>query len=96
MPIGKKTGHDYFDRLAFGMVGVAGVDFACLMVIITTMNSRQVIKQLEAEGWFLARVKGSHHQFKHLSKPGLVTVKHPDSDIPAGTLHSIRKQAGWK
>jgi predicted RNA binding protein YcfA (HicA-like mRNA interferase family) len=41
----------------------------------------------------LARVKGSHHQFKHLSKPGLVTV---DSDIPAGTLHSIRKQAGWK
>jgi len=46
------------------------------MVIITTMNSRQIIKQLEAEGWFLARVKGSHHQFKHLSKPGLVTVKH--------------------
>ncbi len=43
-------GHDYFDRLAFGMVGVAGVDFASLMVIITTMNSRQVIKQLEAEG----------------------------------------------
>jgi len=31
-----------------------------------------------------------------LSKPGLVTVKHPDSDIPAGTLHSIRKQAGLK
>jgi len=26
----------------------------------------------------------------------LVTVKHPDGDIPAGTLHSIRKQAGWK
>jgi len=25
-----------------------------------------------------------------------VTVKHPDSDIPAGTLHNIEKQAGWK
>lgn len=25
-----------------------------------------------------------------------MTVKHPDSDIPAGTLHSIKKQAGWK
>jgi predicted RNA binding protein YcfA (HicA-like mRNA interferase family) len=74
----------------------AGIDLACLVVIITTVNSKQIIKQLEAEGWFLARVKGSHHQFKHLSKPGLVTVKHPDSDIPAGTLHSIRKQAGWK
>ena len=25
-----------------------------------------------------------------------VTVKHPDSDIPAGTLNSIKKQADWK
>ncbi|WP_323683361.1 type II toxin-antitoxin system HicA family toxin [Lamprobacter sp.] len=27
---------------------------------------------------------------------GLVTVKHPDGDVPVGTLNSIRKQAGWK
>jgi predicted RNA binding protein YcfA (HicA-like mRNA interferase family) len=54
-------------------------------------NSRQVIKRLEDEGWALARIKGSHHQFKHPVKPGLVTVKHPDSDIPAGTLHNIRR-----
>ncbi len=25
------------------------------------MNSKQIIKQLEADGWFLVRVKGSHH-----------------------------------
>jgi predicted RNA binding protein YcfA (HicA-like mRNA interferase family) len=55
-----------------------------------------IIKQREADGWLLARVKGSHHQFKHPTKPGLVTVKHPDGDIPAGTLNSIQKQAGWK
>ena len=60
------------------------------------MNSREVIKRLVADGWSLARVKGSHHQFKHPGKPGLVTVKHPDSHIPAGTLNSIKKQAGWK
>ena len=60
------------------------------------MNSRQVIGRLEAEGWYLARVKGSHHQFKHPDKAGRVTVKHPDSDIPTGTLNSIKKQAGWK
>jgi len=60
------------------------------------MDSRSVIKQLEADGWYLARVKGSHHQFKHPHKPGLVTVKHPDREIPAGTLNSIKKQAGWK
>jgi len=59
------------------------------------MDSRKLIKQLHADGWFLARVKGSHHQFKHPTKPGLVTVKHPDRDIPAGTLRSIKKQAGW-
>ena len=66
------------------------------VVIIPTMDSKQVIQRLEQDGWILARVKGSHHQFKHPSKPGLVTVKHPDKDIPTGTLHSIRKQAGWK
>jgi len=60
------------------------------------MNGKQVIKKLEAEGWYLARVKGSHHQFKHSDKPGLVTVKHPDGDIPTGTLRSIEKQAGWR
>ncbi|MEO6321454.1 MAG: type II toxin-antitoxin system HicA family toxin [Polaromonas sp.] len=60
------------------------------------MNSKQLIKKLEAECRYLARVKGSHHQFKHSARPGLVTVKHPDGDIPAGTLRSIEKQAGWR
>ena len=60
------------------------------------MNSKQVIQRLESEGWRLVRVKGSHHQFKHTRRPGRVTVKHPDSDIPAGTLHGIQKQAGWQ
>jgi len=58
------------------------------------MNSRQLIKQLEADGCGIWHVKGSHHQFKHPEKSGLVTVKHPDGDIPAGTLASIKRQAG--
>lgn len=66
------------------------------MGTITTVDSKQVIKLLDADGWYLARVKGSHHQFKHPTKAGRVTVKHPDGDIPKATLHSIRKQAGWK
>jgi predicted RNA binding protein YcfA (HicA-like mRNA interferase family) len=68
---------------------------ATVVVTITTMNSRIMIKKLEQEGWLLSRVRGSHHQFKHPTKPGLVTVKHPDKDIPLGTLRSIQKQAGW-
>jgi len=70
--------------------------FNSLVVTITTMNSKQVIKLLKKEGWYLDRVKGSHYQFKHPEKTGLVTVRHPDGDIPAGTLNSIKKQAGWK
>jgi predicted RNA binding protein YcfA (HicA-like mRNA interferase family) len=60
------------------------------------MNSKQVIKRLQDDGWYLARVKGSHHQFKHVTLPGLVTVQHPNQQIPVGTLHSIERQAGWR
>lgn len=65
------------------------------MCMITQMKSMDIIRRLESEGWTLVRIKGSHHQFK-LSGKGLVTVKHPDSDIPAGTLRNIYRQAGWK
>jgi predicted RNA binding protein YcfA (HicA-like mRNA interferase family) len=58
------------------------------------VDSRQIIKLIEAGGWFEVRQKGSHKQFKHPTKPGLVTVPSPKKDIPAGTLHSIVKQAG--
>lgn len=60
------------------------------------MSSREIIKRLKKEGWFLVRVTGDHHQFKHPSKKGVVTVPHPRKDIPVGTLNSILRQAGWK
>ncbi|WP_133510447.1 type II toxin-antitoxin system HicA family toxin [Candidatus Thiosymbion oneisti] len=59
------------------------------------MKSSEVITRLNRDGWFLHHVKGSHHQFKHPSKPGRVTVPHPKKDLPTGTLRSIFKQAGW-
>jgi len=58
------------------------------------MDSREVIKRIEADGWRPVRQSGSHKQFKHPTKPGLVTVPSPKKDIPAGTLRSIAKQAG--
>jgi predicted RNA binding protein YcfA (HicA-like mRNA interferase family) len=61
------------------------------------MKVRDVIKQLEREGWRLVRTKGSHRQYHHLTKPGTVTVAgHPSVDIPPGTLNNILKQAGLK
>jgi predicted RNA binding protein YcfA (HicA-like mRNA interferase family)/predicted RNase H-like HicB family nuclease len=58
---------------------------------------REVIKILENDGWYLARTKGSHRQFKHKDKPGAVTVSGKEGvDVPRGTLNSIWKQAGLK
>jgi predicted RNA binding protein YcfA (HicA-like mRNA interferase family) len=58
---------------------------------------RDVIKLIEADGWFLVRMKGSHRQYKHDQKPGLVTIAGKLShDLPAGTLNSVLKQAGLK
>jgi predicted RNA binding protein YcfA (HicA-like mRNA interferase family) len=58
------------------------------------MKSKDVIKKIEAAGWAEVRVKGSHHHFKHPTLPGLVTVPHPEKDLPIGTLKSIEKQSG--
>ncbi|KXX64203.1 type II toxin-antitoxin system HicA family toxin [Marichromatium gracile] len=59
------------------------------------MKSAEVIKRLQADGWELVRVKGSHHQFRRPGQAGLVTVPHPKADIPLSTLRSIYRQAGW-
>jgi predicted RNA binding protein YcfA (HicA-like mRNA interferase family) len=61
------------------------------------MKVGEIIKLLEGDGWVQVRMKGSHRQFKHSSKLGLVTVAgKPSVDIPPGTLSSILKQAKLK
>jgi len=61
------------------------------------MKIRDIIKMLEEDGWYLARTRGSHQQYKHPAKPGLVTIAgRPDDDLATGTLNSIFKQAGLK
>jgi len=57
------------------------------------MNSRDLIKILEEDGWRLIVAKGSHNQYKHPFKKGRVTIPHPKKDLPKGTLASIFKQA---
>jgi predicted RNA binding protein YcfA (HicA-like mRNA interferase family) len=60
------------------------------------MDSRDIIKELEKDGWFEVNQVGSHKQFKHAVKKGRVTVPHPKRDLPIGTLKSIEKRAGIK
>ncbi len=59
------------------------------------MKVRDAIKALERDGWYHVRTKGSHRQFKHPTKPGLVTVAGKLSlDLNEDTLRSVLKQAG--
>lgn len=57
-------------------------------------SSRELVKILEADGWYEVACDGDHHQYKHPTKKGRVTVPHPKKDIPAGTVRNIAKQAG--
>ena len=63
---------------------------------VSHVDSRDVIKALEAAGWFQVAQRGSHRQFKHAVKPGRVTVPHPKRDMPVGTLKAIERQASLK
>ena len=61
------------------------------------MKVREVIRQLEADGWGLVSIEGSHRQFKHPTKPGRVTVSGGlGDDMPKGTFASVKRQAGLK
>jgi predicted RNA binding protein YcfA (HicA-like mRNA interferase family) len=43
-------------------------------------DSRDIIRELEADGWYFIGASGSHHHFKHPTKPGKVTLPHPRKD----------------
>ena len=61
------------------------------------MRVRDAIKLIEEDGWHLVRTRGSHRQYKHPSKPGLVTIPGKLSkDLPPGLQRSILKQAGME
>ncbi len=55
----------------------------------------EIIKLIEADGWYLVAVRGSHRQFKHPTKLGRVTVPgKPSRELYLELERSILKQAG--
>ena len=60
------------------------------------MRFREMEKMLLDDGWYLADVRGSHHQYKHPEKPGKVTLPNHRGDIPPRVVNSILKQASLK
>ena len=61
------------------------------------MKVRELIKRLEADGWYLASTEGSHRQYKHDEKKGRVTIPgHLNDDLHPKTLASVLRQAQLK
>jgi len=56
-------------------------------------NSREIVRRLEAEGFKLVGIRGSHHKFRR----GAITVvvPHLKRDLPLGTARSIARRVGW-
>ena len=59
-------------------------------------SSRDVMKILLEDGWVESNCVGDHHQFKHPTKEGKVTLRHPVKDLGIRDLKSIEKQSGLK
>ena len=57
-------------------------------------TSRELLKLAEQNGWRLVSVKGDHHNFKHPDSRFIVTIVHPQKDVPVGraadTVKKIR------
>jgi predicted RNA binding protein YcfA (HicA-like mRNA interferase family) len=61
------------------------------------MKISEVIAPLAGDGWKLKRVSGSHRQYVHPAKPGLVTVAGKlSAALKPKTESSILKQAGLR
>jgi predicted RNA binding protein YcfA (HicA-like mRNA interferase family) len=60
------------------------------------LSARQFIRALEADGFILQRVRGSHRIYRHSDGRRVVGAYHALSDtFPIGTLRSMLADAGW-
>jgi predicted RNA binding protein YcfA (HicA-like mRNA interferase family) len=58
------------------------------------MKVRAMIKLIEEDGWYLDRTRGSHRQYRHDQKKGVVTIAGKPSDdlARARKIVSLNKQ----
>lgn len=58
------------------------------------MRFREIESMILINGWYQVKQKGSHHQYKHPTKLGKVTIPEHGGDLNSDTVKSIMKQAG--
>ena len=55
------------------------------------------LRLLAEDGWVLDRVRGSHRQYRHPDRPGIVTEPgKPRDELHPKTRNSILRQAGLR
>jgi predicted RNA binding protein YcfA (HicA-like mRNA interferase family) len=61
------------------------------------LSARHFVRALEADGFVLQRVRGSHRIYRHADGRRVVVAYHALSDtFPVGTLRAMIKDAGWQ
>ncbi|HEV3051037.1 MAG TPA: type II toxin-antitoxin system HicA family toxin [Longimicrobium sp.] len=59
------------------------------------MTAADLIRLLEDDGWRRVGTRGSHRQYTHEHKPGVVTLRRlPREEITPGAAHGVLRQAG--
>jgi len=59
------------------------------------VSGKQLVKILEGRGWYVKRVRGSHHILRHPTIPDAIPVPiHGNQTIKKGTLGNILRTAG--
>ena len=72
-----------------------GPDAGTSLTIVGSVKTREVIWRIEAAGWYRVRQSGGHSIYRHLVRPGQLTVPvHPGKEVPAGTAARLLKTAG--
>jgi predicted RNA binding protein YcfA (HicA-like mRNA interferase family) len=60
------------------------------------ISARQLVRALEADGFVLQRIRGSHRVYRRSDGRRVVVAYHALSDtFPVGTLRGMLADAGW-
>jgi predicted RNA binding protein YcfA (HicA-like mRNA interferase family) len=60
-----------------------------------SMSGKELAKLLEANGWNLLRIQGSHHIYGQAGNPARISVPiHRNQDMKIGLLRNLLKTAG--
>lgn len=61
------------------------------------ISARRLVRALEADGFVLQRIRGSHRVYRRSDRRRVVVAFHAWGDtFPVGTLRAMLADAGWQ